>query len=203
MMHRMCASTLCCPCTTDPSFWYATCHFLRAGEYSSNTGGYLDESEETHRGMIPSTLATTHSTGQNPPKTKHTSLQCTHPSRASQTLRNQRIVDSRVHNWLLFTSTSVFPLYITNVLHCRNQTTPRYARYRKKISPWRSAVRQKHSPRSPFFKRSPARSNFRFSTQLFQIQSSLWLSGWLAAPPKQSPHCLELVVLPVCLSPLK
>lgn len=70
-------------------------------------------------------------------------------------------------------------------------------------NPWRSAVRQKHSPRSSFFKRSPARSNFRFATQLFQIQSSFWLSGWLAAPPKQSPHCLELVVLPVCLSPLK
>lgn len=44
-------------------------------------GGYLDESEETaRRGMIPSTLAplTTHSTGQ-----KHTSLQCTHPCRAT------------------------------------------------------------------------------------------------------------------------
>lgn len=32
-----CASMLCYSCTTDPSSSYATCHFLRAGEYGSNT----------------------------------------------------------------------------------------------------------------------------------------------------------------------
>lgn len=38
--HNMCgAAMLCCSCTTDPSCWYSTCHFLSVGEYGSNTLG--------------------------------------------------------------------------------------------------------------------------------------------------------------------
>lgn len=88
----------------------------------------------------------------------------------------------------------------TNVLHETNTASTHGI---EKKNPWRLAVRTKQFPRSSFLKHSSARSNFRFATQLLRIQSSFWLSGWLAAPPKQSPHCLELVVLPVCLSPLK
>lgn len=52
--RNMCsAAMLCCSCTTDPSSWYSTCHFLRAGEYSSNTGD-LNERKTIRRGIITS-----------------------------------------------------------------------------------------------------------------------------------------------------
>lgn len=52
-----CASMLCYSCTTDPSSSYATCHFLRAGEYSSNTRDTYMKSETTRRGIITSLLS--------------------------------------------------------------------------------------------------------------------------------------------------
>lgn len=36
-VQNVCCSMLCYPCTTS---WYATIHFLRAGQYSSNTSIY-------------------------------------------------------------------------------------------------------------------------------------------------------------------
>lgn len=67
MMPRICAHTtamLCCSCTTDPSSCSSTCHFLRAGEYGSNTGGFY-ERETTRRGInaaSPSMHTHTHNT---------------------------------------------------------------------------------------------------------------------------------------------
>lgn len=58
--QKMCsAAMLCCSCMTDPSSWYSTCHFLRAGEYSSNTGD-LYERETTRRCIITSPTQYTH-----------------------------------------------------------------------------------------------------------------------------------------------
>lgn len=52
--QNMCSvAMLCCSSTADPSCWYSTCHFLRAGEYSSNTGD-LYERETTRRDIITS-----------------------------------------------------------------------------------------------------------------------------------------------------
>lgn len=65
-----------------------------------------------------------------------------------------------------------------------NQLIPRPACYMNETKTRRPA---KTFPTQLILKRSPGRSNFRFATQLLQIQSSFWLSGWLAAPPNKAP----------------
>lgn len=105
----------------------------------------------------PST--TTHSTGQ-----KHTSLQCTtslpcnlnppQPEKCWQP--GTQLASIYKHVRFLF---FVFLHHKRVALPKPNDTL---GMGRK--NPWRSPVRQKHSPRSSFFKRSPARSNFRFAT---------------------------------------
>lgn len=66
-----------------------------------------------------------------------------------------------------------------------NELIPRPACYMNKKTKNRRPA--KTFPTQLILKRSPGRSNFRFATQLLQIQSSFWLSGWLAAPPNKAP----------------
>lgn len=170
MLKAVCL-TLCCPCTTDPSSWYATCHFLRAGEYSGDTGEDLDETGETRRaGAWSPPRCSLHtldwSQKTHEPAEYRESLPCDWNS--TQPWKKKLTAGCKTGFYL---QTRLF--YISNVLHY-----PIEKRYRSTTGKKHNQA-QKHSPRSSFFKRS----NFRFAAQLFQIQRSFRLSGWLAAPP--------------------
>lgn len=174
-----CASTLCCPCTTDPSSWYATCHFLRAGEYSSNTGGYLDESEATRRGMITST------------HTVHTRLLKNTHARTKIFLPCTEILCTPC---LLTAGQCLVSIYkhvgTRSLLRLKHAALPKTNWYHDPLVTWTKTKARRPAKTFPtqlILKRSPGRSNFRFATQLLQIQSSFWLSGWLAAPPNKAP----------------
>lgn len=74
--QNMCSAAMhCCSCMTDPSSWYSTCRFLRAGEYSSNAGD-LYERETTRRGIITSPSQCTHSTAHAHTQTHRYTCTC-------------------------------------------------------------------------------------------------------------------------------
>lgn len=173
------AAMLCCSCTTDPSSWYSTCHFLGAGEHSSNTGD-LYERETTRRTIITSPLSM-HTHTQIYTwllRTCKSCALCTHSSFDSWTVCMSKHIGAR--SFLIWSANLKHvaqPITATRCdLQLLQQTNTCVCNRAAKIFPMQFVLKQTSS-----------HGNFPFAPQLLEIQSSSGLTSWLALLPNKAP----------------
>lgn len=143
-------------------------------------GGYLHESETTRRGIITSQLAV------------HTRLhKCTHINADTSAPKSCALCAR-----LLTTCTApVCPTFTSpgkttcKIHFITSYTVAMYTYCNTPIIKQNTRVHDRSAtfPMRLILKDNPGQDNFRFAAQLLEIQSSSWLTGWLAPLPNKAP----------------